>query len=363
MKTSVWIALGIVVCVVGFFSYGTLVRAPQASASDASSPLIREQEARQRSLPVLVTPLRREAHRRFINLKGTTEPDRTVIVRSETTGPVVSAAVDEGETVKRGALLCKLDVAARNARIAEAEAAVRSAELDYGAARQLADKGWASEGQAASRKAALDSARASLDAAKIELKNTDIRAPFSGVFETRDAEQGDFLTLGSACGTLVDLDPIRIAVDASETFAGQVALDTPVEVRLSNGDRFEGTISYVARTADTATRTFRVVAEAPNPEAAIPAGLSASLFVAIGDVEATPISPALLTLDDSGQLGVRHVDGENRVQFSNVEVIDEAEGRMWITGLPSPALVLLPGQEYLKNGAEVVPEFAEAPTR
>lgn len=363
MARSIWIALAIATCIAAFFTYGTFVRGPAASAGDATASIRASEAAEPTILPVIVEPISQTLHTVYLELKGRTEADRMVTVRSETTGQVVSTPAREGSVVKRGALLCGLDLAARKARIAEAEAAVRSATLDHAAARKLADDGWASEGQAASLKAALDSANAALDSAKIELSHTQIRAPFAGVFEDRMAENGDFLTMGSACGKIVDLDPILVAVDVAEDYAGRLELGTPVEINLTNGQRLQGKVRFSAVTADPSTRTFRVVAETPNPDGKIPAGLSADVRVEVGEAPATPISPALLTLHDDGRIGVRHVDLDNRVRFTEVQIIDDTGRLLWVTGLPAVANILATGQDYVGIGAQVETRFAEASIR
>ncbi|MEO1028527.1 MAG: efflux RND transporter periplasmic adaptor subunit [Pseudomonadota bacterium] len=363
MARSIWIALAIATCIAAFFIYGTLIRGPAASAGDATAAIEARRAAQPTVLPVVVTPAGQQLHTVYLELKGRTEADRMITVRSETTGQVVSAPVTEGTAVKRGTLLCGLDLAARNARIAEAEAAVRSAMLDHAAARKLADDGWASEGQAASLKAALDSANAALDAAKIELSHTQIRAPFDGIFEERLAERGDFLTMGTACGTLVDLDPIKVAVDVSEDYAGRLKLGTPVDIRLSSGASMPGKVQFSAVTADPNTRTFRVFAEAPNPDGQIASGLSANVKIEVGEAPATPIAPALLTLHDDGRIGVRHVDAQSRVQFTEVTIIDDANGVLWVIGLPAETNILATGQDYVSIGAKVEAKLVEASGR
>ena len=143
---------------------------------------------------VVVRPVISESHTVYASLKGRTEPDRSVTVRSETTGTVTNARISEGQFVKRGTILCGLSVETRAARIAEAQAAVDSASLDHVSASTLEEKGWTSSNRAAATKAALDRAEAALAAAKIEMGKTTLRAPFSGVFEHRVAEMDDFLS-------------------------------------------------------------------------------------------------------------------------------------------------------------------------
>lgn len=298
-------------------------------------------------------------HTVFADLKGRTEPDRAVILRSETTGTVTNAAIREGSFVRRGEVLCGLNIESRAARVAEAEAAFVSNQLDYEAASALEEKGWTTSNRAAASKAALDRAEASLAAAKIELEKTRLRAPFSGVFETRLAEIGDFLSPGAACGEIVDLDPIIISVDATEEQMAALEKTATATVRLNDGRNLDGTLRYVARTADQQTRTFKIEIEAQNPDNAIAAGLTASVRISLGEMPAVKLSPASLVLHDDGRIGVRYVDDQDTVQFAHVRVIDDAQDGIWVTGIPNNARLMAAGQDFIREGLVVAPQAAE----
>ncbi len=305
---------------------------------------------------VIVRRVQAEPHYVKISLKGRTEPDRTVIVRSETAGIVKDAPVQEGQSVKSGRLLCGLNIDSRAARIAEAEAAVASARLEHESATTLAAKGWTTSNRAAATKALLDQAEAALAAARVEIDKTRIRAPFAGVFETRMAEIGDFLAPGAACGEIVDLDPILVVVNASEQQHRHLALDGPVTVTFSDGSKRDGQIRYIARSASNQTRTFRVEIAVPNRDLAVSAGVTASVTFQLGQASAASLlSPASLVLHDDGRVGVRYVDAENIVRFAPVEIIDDSDTGVWVTGLPAEVDLLATGQDYLRDGVEVTP--------
>jgi multidrug efflux system membrane fusion protein len=239
--------------------------------------------------------------------------------------------------------------------VEEAKAQRASAEVSYEAAASLAEKGLGPANQATAAKAQLDAAEAALNAAKVELGKTQIRAPFDGIFETRLAEAGDFLSPGQACGVLVDMDPVIVSVQVSEAEAGKLEAGMTGETVLADGRRFPATLRYVARTASGTTRTFLVEAKLETGDAVVAAGVTSQLVIPVGDVQATKISAGLLTLSDAGQLGVRYVDDTDTVRFAPVAVIDETPNGAWVTGLPDQANVISLGQDYLSEGAQVDP--------
>lgn len=350
MPNSVRTAGFILLALLLYFVGSAIFRAPAEAPAEADSV---STTADKPAPSVIVYPAAVTPHTILVTLKGSTEPDREVTVRSETMGTVINARVAEGQTVSQGTVLCGLDVESRAARIAEAEAGVAAARLDYDAAQQLEEKGWTTSNNAAAAKAALDRAEAGLAAAKIELAKTRITAPFEGVFETRMAERGDFLSVGAACGRVVDLDPIIVAVDATEDQLGAIDPAVPVSVELATGARADGTVRYIARTANPQTRTFRVEIELPNPDNAIAAGLTASVKLGLGEAPAVLLTPASLVLHDDGRVGVRYVDEAETVQFTEVQVIDDAPDGIWVTGVPDGANLLLAGQDFLREGVQV----------
>ena len=347
----------ILLAIMAYFVFSAVFRSPATETDAVAAPL---SEPAERAIPeVLVRQAQTAVRPVFVTLKGSTEPDREVTVRSETLGTVTSARVSEGQAVKAGTLLCGLDVESRAARIAEAEAGVTSARLDYDAARQLEEKGWTTSNNAAAAKAALDRAEAGLSAAKIELGKTSIRAPFDGVFEDRLAERGDFLSMGAACGRVVDLDPIIVAVDATEDQLNLIRRDEAVAVGLSTGQRVEGSIRFISSAASPETRTFRIEIQIPNEDFAIAAGLTATAQIKLGEMPALQTTPASLVLHDDGRIGVRYVDADSIVQFAEVQVIDDASDGIWVTGIQDGLNLLIAGQDYLREGVKVNANLAE----
>ena len=353
MKKSHLLALTVVVLLAAYFVISGLVRGSGASDVATASTVDSAAAQGQTQPPaVVVRESRSQAHVQTLTLKGVTEAARSVVVRSETVGAVTATPAIEGAFVRKGALLCRLDVQARQAIRDQAAAQVRSAELDYNAASRLAEQGWRAPTQAAAAKAVLDGARAALAQAEIELERMSIRAPFDGVFERRDAEVGDFLSPGGACGLVVELDPLLIVAEAAERYADLIRAGASATATLADGRVIDGEIRFVSRNADPRTRTFRVEMLADNPDNSVAAGLSATLRLAGPSVEAHVISPAVLTLNDAGDVGVRIVEGET-ARFAAVDLVDDGPQGAWVVGLPDTVDLIVVGQELVADGMRV----------
>ena len=329
-----------------FFTVGTLFNRDSAPAAAAKTG-----PAGPPSVQVRLSP---ETSRNIeVVLRGRTEAARTVVVRSETAGVVAAAPATEGSFVARGQILCRLAVDARQASLDQSRAALKSRQLQREAAAQLAEKGFRSPTQVLESQANLDAAQAGVRQSEIALGQVNIRAPFSGVFDRRDAEIGTYLAPGQACGTMIELNPLLVVGDAPETEAGKLRVGATAQARLVSGQMLSGRVRYVAREADAQTRTYRVEIAVQNPGNSVRSGLSSDLRVGAGSGVAHKVPVSSLVLDSSGRQGVRYIVGADRVAFAPVTVLEETSDGMWVSGLKGSVQVITVGQSYVADGQKV----------
>lgn len=285
--------------------------------------------------------------------RGRTQSTRTVIVRSETAGVVSQAAVLQGTLVSKGAVLCRLAVDARQAALDQARAALKSSDLTQLGNIELQKKGFRSQTQVLQSQASLDAAHAAVRQAEIALAQVDIKAPFTGVFDHRDAEVGSYLAPGQPCGTMIELNPLLVVGDVPETEAAKLKVGAPATAKLVSGQTISGRIRYVARDADPQTRTYHLEVTVPNPRMEIRSGLSADVHIGAGSGPAHLIPVSALVLDAAGRQGVRYVLPGDRVAFSPVTVVAETPEGVWVTGLIGDIHLITVGQSYVADGQKV----------
>jgi len=303
------------------------------------------------SVQVMLIP---EAVReRQVALRGRTQATRTVVVKSETAGVVAETPVLQGTVVGKGTVLCRLAVDARQAAVDQAQANLKSAQLQEKAAAELARKGYRSPTQLLEAQAQMDSAQAALRQAQILLAQVNIRAPFRGVFDHRDAEVGTYLSAGQPCGTMIELDPLLVVGDVPEMDAAKLHLGAAGTAKLVEGPTLAGRVRYVAHDADPQTRTYHLEVIAPNPGLAVRSGLSAQVSISVGAGPAHLIPVSALVLDAAGRQGVRYVTDDNRVAFAPVSVMEETPHGVWVSGLSGPVRVITVGQSYVAEGQKV----------
>jgi len=336
-------------------------------------------------------------------VRGETEAAREVDVRAETDGRMISEPRRKGATVEAGDLLCELDPGTRDSTLAQAEAALaeararlpearatvtqaesqlEEAQINDRAARGLAERGFASDTRVASTasavsgaEAALVSAQAGLEAAQTRIRTAEasvaaarkeierltIAAPFGGLLDSDAAELGTLLQPGSLCATVIQIDPIRLVGYIPETELDEVQLGAEATGRLTSGETVAGTVTFVSRTADPATRTFRVEVEIANGDGSVRAGQTVEIRIAAPAQTAHLLPQSALTLDDAGRLGVRIAAEDGITRFAPVRVLRDTLQGVWVVGLPDIADVIIVGQEFVTEGVPLDVTYREMP--
>ncbi len=293
----------------------------------------------------------------FLAVRGQTRANRVVDVKSEISGVVNNVPGEKGTFVKAGELLCEVAVDSRQSDLAEARANLTSAKLEFDGISDLNKQGLQSQINLAKAKAALEQSRSAAKRAELALQKTRILAPFNGVVEAQPVEVGDFMTPGTTCVTLMEIDPVLVVGRLAEKDVTRVKQGDRVIAKLINDQTFDAEITFIGRSPDPVTRTYEIEASVASPGTDIRAGMTASMQVPTGVKSAHLISSAALVLSDEGIIGVRTVDARDQVRFLPVEVVSEGPQGVWISGLPKRTNIITIGQEEVFEGQIVEIDF------
>ncbi len=299
-------------------------------------------------------------------LRGKTENKRTVSVKAETSGRIVERPVERGTSVEEGDLLCQISMEDRYASLAESRESLNRARIEYEGSLKLKERGYQSDTAIAQAKAQLAAAEAQLERAELEVQRTYVRAPFAGVVEEVHSEVGDYVAPGTACVTVVDLNPMLLVGRVAEKDVQLLKVDQPVVGVLNDGSEVVGPVAFIGAQSDPATRTYAVEIEVPNDDYALRSGLTTEIRIPVAEVMAHKISPALFALDDAGLIGVRTVNDEGAVEFHHVRIVRDEPDGVWVSGLPEVATLITVGQELVVPGEFVEVDFeasAEMPAQ
>ena len=185
----------------------------------------------------------------------------------------------------------------------------------------------------------------------VELNRTEVKAPFKGYVETI-VKAGNFINRGQVCAIIIELDPITFVAEVPEADIKAVLKGQRVSIELVTGETIESKLSFVSKSAVPSTRSFRVEAKVKNSKGLIRDGITGTLRIRTNKVLANKISPSIMLLSDDGIIGVRVVEN-NIVKFLPIEIIEDTQDGMWVSGIPNLSELIVRGQGYVENGQKV----------
>jgi multidrug efflux system membrane fusion protein len=351
MKGSRIVAVGLVVAAVGWVASGHLV--PHESAQSRAA--IQSTNKEPKLFRVAVIDTSQAQHSRKLILSGRTEADKKVTITARTGGVLTEMRVKRGQHVKKGDIIAVLSDDAREAQVAQATALFNQRKSELEARRKLIEQGTMPRLEGMNLEAQFKSAEATLAQAMAERERGVLRAPWDGlVFDTAEVGGAALAMMGAPVAQIIALDPLLAVVEVSETRLAGLKVGDPAEVRLVNGQKVMGRLRYVAKTASATTRTYRVEVELPNPTGAIPDGITAEVSIPVAPVAATRVPRSALTFSASGDLGVRVVADGDKVGFYRVALIEDDQNHMWVAGIPDGSRVIVQGQDFVREGQQVV---------
>jgi RND family efflux transporter MFP subunit len=274
--------------------------------------------------PVKVLKAARERITEKITYTGTLEALNKINITPETGGKIARIHVEAGDRVAKGQLLAELETESIRLQVRQAEAGVAVAEAGYADALKnkermdrLIKESAVSEQQREKVQLAFDAAaaqleqaRAALNLARHVLDQSLMKAPFSGVIASKNAEVGDVINPmmgggygGGASGvlTLVDYGTIKLAVAVSSEDIGRVRKGQEAVLRIGSlpGREFRGAVRVVNLTADPQTKKFGVEVHVPNPDAALRPGTFGDLVFEVQSHENALVVPQTAILEGS----------------------------------------------------------------
>lgn len=348
-------------------------------------------------------------------LRGETSAMREVVVMAETTGSVISEPLRSGAHLEAGQDICSIDPGVTEARLAlaraqfaeiqarrpetearipeaeaqliGAQAALEEAEINANTAKELSQRGFSSTTTLAGRNSAvaaasaqvvsaqagvkaakagiealdalLESAQSALAEAEKEIDKLTIKAPFAGLIEDDTAELGSLLQPGTTCATILQLNPIKVIGFVPEVDVARVTLGAPSHARMTDGQEVQGEVSFISRSADSSTRTFRVELLVDNESLSIRQGQTAEIAISTEGRKAHLLPQSTLTLNNDGTLGVRVVAADSTALFVPVTIMRDTQEGVWLDGLPEESDIIILGQEYVTDGVPVIPSYEE----
>lgn len=340
------------------------------------------QQAQQKAPPpgVLVAKAERRDVRPAEQFTGRAEAKDQVDLVARVDGFLEKREFQEGQQVKSGDLLFQLEqapfvatVRQRDADLERTQAEERNAQVQFNRAKELLRTGNIPQSEADKReaehlsaKAAVKQAQAALDAARIDLGYTEIRAPIAGRISRSSFSEGALVgPRSSALASIVSNDPIHVTFPVSQRqlldFRRKAAeqgrsRDVIVRLRLADDSRYPepGKVDFLDIKADPGTDTITVRASFPNPDGVIVPGQFASVSVEAAEAVASiVVPPSALQIDQTGTF-VLVVDGGGKVEMRRVDTGPAVDNAVVVErGLQPGDQVVVEGAQKVRPGQEV----------
>jgi multidrug efflux system membrane fusion protein len=323
-----------------------LMKAQEAPASKKENEVI---------IPkVKVTTKYAESINDTVALYGRTEPDRITTLKAEISGKIEEVLAKRGSFVTKGQIIARLAINDLSSQLKRSQALLAQRKIEYKGTKKLNDDGYQGEVQLSIAAANLESVKADIMRLEIKIENTHIRAPFDGILNTRYVEQGDYVQSGDNIAMIADLNPLVVRAYVTENQIEKLKVGQQADIHLLNKTQAQGEVRYIASVADDATNTYKIEIAIDNTRNKLLAGLSSEVNIVLTKVAAIKISPALLALDELGNIGVKTVSN-GIVNFTAINIVKSESDGIWLSGLGQQADVIVLGQGFVRAGDHVDP--------
>lgn len=339
---------------------------------------------------VVVAPVEKTDVEIFTEWVGTTTGFVNAQIYPKIQGYLLKQAYRDGSVVAAGDVLFEIDPRQYKAaldqakgQLERAQAALGKSELDVRRYTPLAAEGAVSQQELddaiqarAANRAEVDSARATLENAQLNLAWTQVQAPISGVAAIATAQVGDLVSPQTLLTTVSQLDPIKVIVPISEIeylrFAKQIRDleqkgaargESALSLILADGSVYPhpGRVSVTGLAVAQTTGTITVQGEFPNPENLLRPGQFARVRAVTERLPGALLIPQRAVSDMQGVSMVAVVDAENEVTQKRVTLGPQKGSNYVVTeGLAAGDRVVVEGLQKIRNGIVVKPVTAEA---
>lgn len=306
------------------------------------------------AIPVKTEAVARAEMTSYIETNARLEAERWVDVVARTQGLVESLQAEEGDEVRRGAILLQLEKRELALQVDQARVTLEGARSTHERSKSLHERQLVSQEEFENTRLQLQNADVNLKEARLQLEYTDVRASIAGVVMVRNVEQGDLVRTNDVVFSVADLDPLQARIRIPEKRMTQVRRGQEARVTVDPApDRvFDARVRMISPGVDPASGTVKVTIDVPSDELLRP-GMFATIRIVTDrrqDVLVIPKKALLLETDEDDVFVVRESKAERvRVSLGYVDG-DRVEV---LSGLTDGDLVVTVGHQGLKENAEV----------
>lgn len=283
-------------------------------------------------------------------------------VAAKTSGVALQVLAEEGQAVRAGQALARLDGARASLQVAQSNAQVAKLEANYRRAAQLAEQKMVSANDVDQLRFDLQNARAANQMARLELSYTTVEAPISGVIASKSIKPGNFVQINSPVFRIVDTSRLEATLNVPEREIDRIRKGQPVLLTVDAlpGRSFTGQVERIAPVVEAGSGTFRVIAGFAG-EGSLQPGMFGRLSIQYDQRAQVPAIPRSALLDESGEASV-YVVRQGKAERVVIETGHSEDGYLEVRkGLDMGEQVVIAGKSALREGSPVQVIGQDAP--
>lgn len=305
---------------------------------------------------VIAAEARKQPVAATLSVVGTLTANESVEVKAETDGTVAEILFQEGQPVKKGDLLIRLDESKFASALAEAEANLKLTATTFERNKELYRQKLISQQEYDQAAALFQANQATVELRKRELQDARIIAPFAGLAGSRAVSAGQVISKNTTLTWIVDLDPVKAEFNVPERFLRELKVGQPLALSVAAYPResFRGEVYFLAPQIDPTTRTLLMKARVPNSDLKLKPGMFASLDLTLTLREGAIVVPESALISMGERTSVYVIDAESKAQVRPVKVGLRLPNLIEITeGLNEGEKVVAEGVQKVRPGAPV----------
>jgi membrane fusion protein (multidrug efflux system) len=306
-------------------------------------------------IPVETAVAKAERATTDIPAVGSLRSDEHVQIAPEIAGRIAEIRFDEGEPVKKGDILVRLDDALAQAEVSDSEARFNFQKANFERAESLSKTRNIAERAHDEARQNFETSRAAVELSRVRLAKHTIRAPFSGIVGIRSLSAGAFVSIGATLVNLEKIDVLKLDFKIPEIFLADIQVGQTVNVMVDAlpGRTFQAEIYAIDPLIDVNGRALQVRARLANPDLVLRPGLFARVSVKGQNERSVVLVPESAIVPRAGETFIFRVEDGKAVE-TKVDLGSRRSGQVEITnGLAPNAVVVTAGHQRLKNGARV----------
>ncbi|PIE90576.1 MAG: hypothetical protein CR997_05665 [Acidobacteria bacterium] len=331
----------------------TMTCGPSSSAHDQNRNK-NEFNKQEKAVPIAVQKPRRGMAYAYYATTAVLEAEHRAEIRAKTGGVILDLFVEEGDLLKKGATMLKLEDSDQKLKLKQARLTFQQAQKEFKRHTKMKNTGVLSQELYEQSENNYLQASADLEVAELNLSYTEVKAPLAGICVKRRVDLGTHIDLGTPLFDIMDMDPMLLRVHVPANRMDEIELGQELEMSIdSTGDRLKGVIQLISPIVDSETGTVKITAAVRNYPDSVRPGDFAEIRLITEKKEDAMLVPSIAVFEEKGQSVVFiAVQGKAVRKAVTVGLVTEKETEI-LTGIDMNDHIVVKGQRGLRDGQKV----------